>query len=224
MSTRARGGVLERRARDLLIAQGYEVEKTRAGGRHSKRQDFWGAFDLIAAKPGSQRWIQVTVLSNVARHRKEVEEAAPILFGWDGAITLEIWGWPDRGLKRNRFIPSIFVAGVWRSAADYYDAERKDPVLAMHGVYLGPDVLPSPSPASPPAMVTPPSRRDYVDHPRRRSGKSSGRVAGGTRVFEFWCGVASGRCPFQATGFPTLKAADRAYEAHLRRSHGGSPP
>lgn len=236
----------ERRARDLLIAQGFEVEKTRAGGsRFAKINDFYGAFDLIASKPGRQRWIQVTVMSAAARHRPEMEDAAAIFFGWRGAITIELWRWPDKPRKDGKslqFHPEIFAQGAWRSGPDYFVDGRKDPLPTFSAatvddnLHLAPDLPSLPSLASSPPSEPTSTARGQVDHPRRLKGKRLGRVAGDNRpaaatppsgprrVFVFFCGSGPGRCPFHATGFPTQEAANRAYEAHRRRSHGGGDP
>lgn len=88
MNSRAKGRRNENRARDLLIEEGWEVERpnfTRFGNK-----DFFNLWDLVAVKEGKTRWVQVkTNKMPSPSYRKE-------LAAFQGCGTKELWIWYDR--------------------------------------------------------------------------------------------------------------------------------
>jgi hypothetical protein len=99
MSSRTRGATYEKEVLAILAAKGYVCERAmpkivwipRAGRRMpiSTSHDFFGAWDIIAKKPGEPtRWIQVTVYERAGRQDKRKEM---LVFPENAMDSLELW-------------------------------------------------------------------------------------------------------------------------------------
>lgn len=113
-NTAAKGASIERRARDVLEADGYFVAKsvrspvvrwlphpvTRKMEQKilgSNSNDFFGAFDLIAVHPSKGcRFIQVTDSHNMGARMRKVEL---VVRKFPPFVFCEVWGWVG-GAKR----------------------------------------------------------------------------------------------------------------------------
>jgi copper chaperone CopZ len=89
INSRKKGQRNELRAKKILEAAGYEVEKTT--GSKFGSQDFWGLFDLLAMSSTQLRLVQVK--TNYCR--PEVKEAIKE-FPCPPTITKEVWVFKDR--------------------------------------------------------------------------------------------------------------------------------
>lgn len=85
MNRAAKGRRIEHKARDLLVALGYDV--TRAAASH-------GVFDLIATHPTHVRYIQVKGGSNPRITPAELEGIAD--YRCPPMASREVWLWTDR--------------------------------------------------------------------------------------------------------------------------------
>ena len=105
---------LEKRAKQELEADGYIVERAwleasyLAGGRAiPKRRDFFGSFDLIAARDGEVRLVQVTSTEEakgkdpagkLGSHRRNIDKRFPV------DLPVEIWFYRKRNGRWDRDI------------------------------------------------------------------------------------------------------------------------
>ena len=110
-SCRARGNDFQDRCANYLTGQGYAVHNQKTASRAipikgrlvwvSQRNDVFGAFDLIACRPGEKvRFIQVTLDSGVSKRVKEVNG-----FNWPlEFMTVELWqGREDGSVTVSRY-------------------------------------------------------------------------------------------------------------------------
>jgi len=123
MSNSSKGTRIEATARDHLVRNGYVVHRAvrtpvvvRGRLVSSNANDIFGVFDLLATRPdtperaGDIRFVQVTVISQVAARRTKVATVLPF-FPAD-CVSIEVWGWVEgrRSLKN----PNAQTFGVWR--------------------------------------------------------------------------------------------------------------
>ena len=100
MSTRDKGRRNELRARDVLLAAGYDVQMAPMPSRWARQQDLWGLWDLVGINAVSIRFVQVK--TNKKPSREYTEELAA--FVCPANCTKELWIFKDREPK-----PLIFV-------------------------------------------------------------------------------------------------------------------
>jgi hypothetical protein len=99
----ARGNELEKRALRYLEGRGYVVERAQRtyfpigpGILRSRRNDIFGAFDLLALHPEeAARLVQVSTASNRAKKRAKVDQflAAHPRLGRSPHVGYEVWVW-----------------------------------------------------------------------------------------------------------------------------------
>lgn len=110
--SKKKGDTIEGRAKRILEGMGYAVEKARPvrawvdGRVISKAHDYWGAFDLIAVKPGARiLFVQVSTMNvgigkKVAQMRDVLARLPP------EHAEVHVWRWraPDRPGQRGAFV------------------------------------------------------------------------------------------------------------------------
>lgn len=114
-SARAKGNALELKAKKELEAAGYNVERANPvlmwigpGKVISRRHDFWGAFDLIAASPREVRLIQVCADApgSAADRRKKIEAVAPL---FPQICSFELWRWRGGRVRKGDRLPRGWI-------------------------------------------------------------------------------------------------------------------
>ena len=92
INTRNKGRRNELRARDILVAAGYEVQMVqRSSSRYAKQVDLFGMWDLMALRASDIRFVQVKTNAKVYGVKKEAYE----LWECPENCTKEIWVFYD---------------------------------------------------------------------------------------------------------------------------------
>jgi len=104
MNTSTKGCAIERKAKELLVSEGYLVHRTvrtpfavpGKGCMASHNNDVFGVFDLVATCPDDMMFIQVTTVGEINRRMAKVE---PVAEHFPSSVIVEVWGWVG-GRKR----------------------------------------------------------------------------------------------------------------------------
>lgn len=92
MNTRRKGRKNELRARDILVAAGYDVCVTKSPSKFSEENDLFGLWDLIAVSATEIRFVQVKSNRNAPKDELEAmrEWVCPAF------CSKEVWIFHDR--------------------------------------------------------------------------------------------------------------------------------
>lgn len=93
-----------------LQRQGYEVEvveRIQKRGVITWRNDFFGAFDLIAIKGKEVKAVQVTSRVNVSARCKKIADLERVDILREAGWTLEVWGWGRTKTKGDWLIVDV---------------------------------------------------------------------------------------------------------------------